>query len=208
VDTWWQTETGAIMIAPLPGVTAAKPGSAMHPLPGISARIVDEYGKKLKQARDESGSQSGYLVIDAPWPAMLRGIWGDSGRFIDTYWSQFTEKGWYFTGDGARVDADESIWVLGRLDDVMNVSGHRISSAEVESALLGYRGVVDVAVVGDADESTGQRICAFVVVEPHPRNSTEMIEALSTRVTTKIGKIARPSAITWCPIYPRPAAAR
>jgi acetyl-CoA synthetase len=203
VDTWWQTETGAIMIAPLPGVTGAKPGSAMHPLPGISARIVDEHGKKPKPARDGSGSQSGYLVIDGPWPAMLRGIWGDSERFKDTYWSQFTEKGWYFTGDGARVDVDESIWVLGRLDDVMNVSGHRISSAEVESALFGYKGVVDVAVVGAADKSTGQRICAFVVVEPNPPDSTEMIAALGMRVANKIGKIARPSAIYLVPDLPK-----
>jgi acetyl-CoA synthetase len=203
VDTWWQTETGAIMIAPLPGVTTVKPGSATHPLPGIGARIVDEYGRKLKPARNGSGSQSGYLVIDSPWPAMLRGIWGDSERFKDAYWSQFSEKGWYFTGDGARVDADENVWVSGRLDDVMNVSGHRISSAEVESALLGYEGVVDVAVVGAADESTGQRICAFVVLEPHPPDSAKMIEALSVRVTTEIGKIARPSAIYLVPDLPK-----
>jgi acetyl-CoA synthetase len=195
VDTWWQTETGAIMIAPLPGVTAAKPGSATHPLPGISARVVDQYGNKVRLKRDGSDSHEGFLVLDAPWPAMLRGIWGNPQRFKDTYWSQFAERGWYFVGDGASVDGDGNIWVLGRLDDVMNVSGHRISAAEVESALVGYLGVVDAAVVGATDELTGQKICTFVVVEPHPSNSAETIEALRDRVASKIGKIARPAEV-------------
>ncbi|MGZ6780638.1 MAG: acetate--CoA ligase, partial [Mycobacterium sp.] len=152
VDTWWQTETGAIMISPLPGVTAAKPGSAMTPLPGISAKIVDEEGNELVPGADESEHVTGYLVLDQPWPAMLRGIWGDLERFKETYWSRYAKQGWYFAGDGARVDSDGSIWLLGRIDDVMNVSGHRISTTEVESALVGHSGVAEAAVVGASDE--------------------------------------------------------
>ncbi|MET8780097.1 acetate--CoA ligase, partial [Nocardia sp. NPDC004654] len=135
VDTWWQTETGAIMISPLPGVTAAKPGAAMTPLPGISAQVVDDDGTGLERGR------SGLLVLDQPWPSMLRGIWGDMDRFRETYWARFAADGWYFAGDGAKVDEDGALWVLGRVDDVMNVSGHRISTAEVESALVGHSGV-------------------------------------------------------------------
>ena len=138
VDTWWQTETGAAMISPLPGVTACKPGSAMAPLPGISARIVDDDGNRSSPAPSSASTRQGYLVLDKPWPAMLRGIWGDPERFKETYWSRFAEQGWYFAGDGARYDLDGDIWVLGRIDDVMNVSGHRISTAEVESALVGH----------------------------------------------------------------------
>ena len=164
VDTWWQTETGAIMISPLPGVTAAKPGSAMTPLPGISAKIVDEDGNELEPGADEGEHVTGYLVLDQPWPSMLRGIWGDPERFKETYWSRYAKQGWYFAGDGARVDSDGNIWVLGRIDDVMNVSGHRISTAEVESALVGHSGVAEAAVVGATDETTGQGICAFVIL--------------------------------------------
>ena len=164
VDTWWQTETGAIMISPLPGVTAAKPGSAMAPLPGISAKIVDEDGKELVPGADEAEHVTGYLVLDQPWPSMLRGIWGDPERYKETYWSRYAKQGWYFAGDGARVDSDGNIWLLGRIDDVMNVSGHRISTTEVESALVGHSGVAEAAVVGASDETTGQGICAFVIL--------------------------------------------
>ena len=153
VDTWWQTETGAAMISPLPGVAAAKPGSAMRPLPGISARIVDDNGNQLSPpSSDEGEHTTGYLVLDQPWPSMLRGIWGDPDRFRETYWSKFAEQGWYFAGDGARYDPDGAIWILGRIDDVMNVSGHRISTAEVESALVGHAAVVEAAVVGATDD--------------------------------------------------------
>ena len=165
VDTWWQTETGSIMISPLPGVTAAKPGSAMTPLPGISAMIVDDDGNQLKPGTDHGEQPSGYLVLDKPWPSMLRGIWGDPERYKETYWSRFAEQGWYFAGDGARYDADGNIWVMGRIDDVMNISGHRISTAEVESALVGHSGVAEAAVVGASDDTTGQAICAFVILK-------------------------------------------
>ena len=138
VDTWWQTETGAAMISPLPGVTSCKPGSAMRALPGISAKIVDDDGNELQPSPDFGEHATGYLVLDKPWPSMLRGIWGDPERFKETYWSRFAEQGWYFAGDGARYGTDGEIWVLGRIDDVMNVSGHRISTAEVESALVGH----------------------------------------------------------------------
>ena len=171
VDTWWQTETGAIMISPLPGVTAAKPGSAMTPLPGISAKIVDEEGNELVPGADEAEHVTGYLVLDQPWPSMLRGIWGDPERYKETYWSRYAEQGWYFAGDGARVDSDGNIWLLGRIDDVMNVSGHRISTAEVESALVGHSGVAEAAVVGATDETTGQGICAFVILESHAKDN-------------------------------------
>jgi acetyl-CoA synthetase len=203
VDTWWQTETGAIMISPLPGVSAAKPGSVMSPLPGISVSVVDEEGKDLLPAAENGETTTGYLVVDAPWPAMLRGIWGDPQRFKDTYWSRFADKGWYFAGDGARLDSEGSIWVLGRVDDVINVSGHRISTAEVESALVGYFGVVEVAVVGAIDEATGQRICAFVVVESDAPDIAELTENLRERVAEEIGKIARPRSIYVVPELPK-----
>ncbi|WP_225732775.1 AMP-binding protein, partial [Nocardia sp. JCM 34519] len=164
-DTWWQTETGAIMISPLPGVTAAKPGAAMAPLPGISARIVDEDGSELP-----SGG-SGLLVLDRPWPSMLRGIWGDMRRFHETYWERFAAAGWYFAGDGAKLDTDGALWLLGRVDDVMNVSGHRISTAEVESALVGHTGVAEAAVVGASDPTTGQGIVAFVILTAETTNT-------------------------------------
>jgi acetyl-CoA synthetase len=206
VDTWWQTETGAIMISPLPGVTAAKPGSAMTPLPGISAQIVDEDGKELVPGADEAEHVTGYLVLDQPWPSMLRGIWGDPERYKETYWSRYGKQGWYFAGDGARVDSDGDIWVLGRIDDVMNVSGHRISTAEVESALVGHSGVAEAAVVGASDETTGQGICAFVILQAnHPRATDEeaMVEELREQVAKEIGKIARPREIHVVPELPK-----
>ncbi len=204
VDTWWQTETGSIMISPLPGVTEAKPGSAMKPLPGISAKIVDEEGHELVPGADEAEHVTGYLVLDQPWPSMLRGIWGDPQRYIDTYWSRYAEQGWYFAGDGARVDSDGSIWLLGRIDDVMNVSGHRISTTEVESALVGHSGVAEAAVVGASDEATGQGICAFVILESHAKDSgDEMVDVLREQVAKEIGKIARPREIHVVPELPK-----
>jgi acetyl-CoA synthetase len=204
VDTWWQTETGAIMISPLPGVTESKPGSAMKPLPGISAMIVDEEGHELVPGADEAEHVTGYLVLDKPWPSMLRGIWGDPERYKDTYWSRYAKQGWYFAGDGARVDSDGSIWLLGRIDDVMNVSGHRISTTEVESALVGHSGVAEAAVVGASDETTGQGICAFVILESHAKDSgDEMVDVLREQVATEIGKIARPREIHVVPELPK-----
>jgi acetyl-CoA synthetase len=204
VDTWWQTETGSIMISPLPGATA-KPGSAMEPLPGISARIVDDDGSDLAVGDDEAEHTTGYLVLDKPWPSMLRGIWGDPTRFKESYWSRFAGRGWYFAGDGARYDADGDIWVLGRIDDVMNVSGHRISTAEVESALVGHSGVAEAAVVGASDTTTGQAIIAFVILESRAthRADKEIVEELRAEVAKEIGKIARPKEIHVVPELPK-----
>ena len=206
VDTWWQTETGAAMISPLPGVAAAKPGSAMTPLPGISARIVDDDGNQLSLPSTEHGEHaSGYLVLDAPWPSMLRGIWGDPDRYRETYWSKFAEQGWYFAGDGARYDSDGAIWLLGRIDDVMNVSGHRISTAEVESALVGHSGVAEAAVVGATDDTTGQAICAFVVLQADHAETTgaEIIDELRAEVARAISPIARPRELHVVPELPK-----
>ena len=158
VDTWWQTETGAIMISPLPGVTAAKPGSAMRALPGVAADVVDDQGKPVPNGG------GGLLVLTEPWPSMLRGIWGDDERYRETYWSRFAEQGYYFAGDGAKKDDDGDLWLLGRVDDVMNVSGHRISTTEVESALVSHPSVAEAAVVGATDPTTGQAIVAFVIL--------------------------------------------
>jgi acetyl-CoA synthetase len=204
VDTWWQTETGAVMISPLPGVSAARPGSAMKPLPGISAKVVDEEGTELVPGADEGEHVTGYLVLDQPWPSMLRGIWGDPDRYKQTYWSRYAERGWYFAGDGARVDSDGSIWLLGRIDDVMNVSGHRISTTEVESALVAHSGVAEAAVVGASDETTGQGICAFVMltVDAH-RSGADMVDELREQVAREIGKIARPREIHVVPELPK-----
>ncbi|MFZ2509477.1 MAG: acetate--CoA ligase [Gordonia sp. (in: high G+C Gram-positive bacteria)] len=197
VDTWWQTETGGIMVAPLPGVTACKPGSAMRPLPGISANIVDDNGNEL--ARGEQG----YLVLDRPWPGMLRGIWGDPQRFKDTYWSRFADQGWYFAGDGARYDDDGALWVLGRVDDVMNVSGHRISTAEVESALVAHPAVAEAAVIGASDATTGQGIVAFVILMEHAEPGDELIAELRNQVSTDISPIAKPREINLVPELPK-----
>jgi acetyl-CoA synthetase len=155
VDTWWQTETGGIMISPLPGATTLKPGSATFPLPGVSAEVVDDNG-----ARVERGG--GYLTLTRPWPGMLRGIWGDPQRYVDTYWSRF--EGRYFAGDGCKLDDEGYLWLLGRVDDVMNVSGHRISTTEVESALVSHPAVAEAAVVGANDDMTGQAIIAYVTL--------------------------------------------
>ncbi|MBV9515409.1 MAG: acetate--CoA ligase [Mycobacteriaceae bacterium] len=205
VDTWWQTETGAVMISPLPGVTTCKPGAAMAPLPGISAKIVDEDGNELKPGADEAEHVTGYLVLDSPWPAMLRGIWGDPERYKETYWSRYAEQGWYFAGDGARVDSDGHIWLLGRIDDVMNVSGHRISTTEVESALVGHSHVAEAAVVGASDDTTGQAICAFVILEAHAkhREDDEMTKELREHVAKEISPIAKPREIHVVPELPK-----
>ncbi|MFT3660351.1 MAG: acetate--CoA ligase [Gordonia sp. (in: high G+C Gram-positive bacteria)] len=198
VDTWWQTETGAIMVAPLPGVTACKPGSAMRPLPGISANIVDDNGNPLPKG------EQGYLVLDRPWPGMLRGIWGDEQRFKDTYWSRYAEQGWYFAGDGARYDEDGALWVLGRVDDVMNVSGHRISTAEVESALVAHPAVAEAAVIGAADETTGQGIVAFVILLEGAENSGDaLIAEMRNQVAVDISPIAKPREINIVPELPK-----
>jgi acetyl-CoA synthetase len=204
VDTWWQTETGSMMISPLPGITAPKPGSAMAPLPGICAKIVDDDGNELQPGADEAEHVTGYLVLDQPWPAMLRGIWGDPERYKDTYWSRFAEQGWYFAGDGARYDADGDIWMLGRVDDVMNVSGHRISTTEVESALVGHSGVAEAAVVGASDEMTGQAICAFVILEAHAQgHGDDMVDELRGQVAKEISAIAKPREIHVVPELPK-----
>ena len=205
VDTWWQTETGAVMISPLPGLTTCKPGSAMRPLPGISAKIVDDHGAELPSWSDHGEHVTGYLVLDKPWPSMLRGIWGDPERFRETYWSRFAEQGWYFAGDGARYGSDGEIWVLGRIDDVMNVSGHRISTAEVESALVGHAGVAEAAVVGASDSHTGQAICAFVILKAHHAEMSphEMVEELRAQVSQEISPIAKPREIHVVPELPK-----
>ena len=189
VDTWWQTETGAIMISPLPGVTATKPGSAMRPLPGISGKIVDDNAKEVGLGH------GGYLILDKPWPSMLRGIWGEEQRYKETYWSRF--EGVYFAGDGAKIDTDGAIWLLGRVDDVMNVSGHRISTTEVESALVSHEAVAEAAVVGAADEMTGQGIVAFVILRGGIPNvgGEELIKELRAHVAKEIGAIAKPRQI-------------
>jgi acetyl-CoA synthetase len=203
VDTWWQTETGAAMISPLPGVAAAKPGSAMTPLPGISARIVDDHGDQLPPGADQGEHVTGYLVLDQPWPSMLRGIWDDPERYIETYWSQFAEQGWYFAGDSAWYDADGAIWVVGRIDDVMNVSGHRLSTAEVESALVGHFGVAEAAVVGRTDDTTGQAICAFVVLCTDFAVHDGIVNELRVEVSRVISPIAKPREVHVVPELPK-----
>ena len=190
VDTWWQTETGALMISPLPGVTATKPGSAMRPLPGIGAAVVDDEGRPVEHGH------GGYLVLTEPWPSMLRGIWGDNERYVDTYWSRWPQ--YYFAGDGAKIDFDGALWLLGRVDDVMNVSGHRISTTEVESALVSHPTVAEAAVVGAADDVTGQGIVAFVILRggvEEGADGSEYITALRNHVAHEIGPIAKPRQI-------------
>jgi acetyl-CoA synthetase len=187
VDTWWQTETGAIMISPLPGITATKPGSAMRALPGISVKVIDN------EAKEVGNGGGGYLVIDRPWPSMLRGIWGEPERYKETYWSRF--DGLYFAGDGAKLDNDGALWLLGRVDDVMNVSGHRISTTEVESALVSHPSIAEAAVVGAKDEITGQAIVAFVILRGGVSADKDLEQSLKSHVTKEIGAIARPRQI-------------
>ncbi len=189
VDTWWQTETGAIIISPLPGVAATKPGSAMRPLPGISAEVVDDAGKAVGNGR------GGYLVLTKPWPSMMRGVWNEPIRYKETYWSRF--NGVYFAGDGAKLDKDGAIWLLGRVDDVMNISGHRISTTEVESALVSHDAIAEAAVVGAKDEMTGQGIVAFVILRGGIESATgdALVKELRDHVAKQIGPIAKPRQI-------------
>ncbi len=190
VDTWWQTETGMIMISPLPGVTHGKPGSAMIPIPGVSAEVVTEEGEPVP-----NGS-GGYLVLTKPWPAMLRTIWGDDERFVDTYWKRYEKQGFYFAGDGAKKDTDGDLWVLGRVDDVMNISGHRLSTTEIESALVSHPKVAEAAVVGAKDEDTGQAVCAFVILRDEAGDGGEdIVEELRNHVRKEIGAIAKPRQV-------------
>ena len=195
VDTWWQTETGMVLITPLPGVTTAKPGSATRPFPGVDAAVVNDRGEEVPPGG------GGYLVLRRPWPAMLRGIYKDDDRFVQTYWSRFS--GMYFAGDGARIDEDGDFWLMGRVDDVMNVSGHRISTIEVESALVDHPKVAEAAVCGRKDETTGQAIVAFVSLKGGEEGSPEMMAELREHVATKIGKIARPANVVFTPELPK-----
>jgi len=189
VDTWWQTETGAIMVSPLPGITATKPGSAMGPLPGVDATVIDDEGKVV------GNGHSGYLTLNKPWPSMMRGVWGEPERYRETYWSRFEGK--YFAGDGAKWDEDGALWLLGRVDDVMNVSGHRISTAEVESALVSHEAIAEAAVVGATDAMTGQGIVAFVILRSGIDHSQGEVltKELKAHVAKEIGAIARPRQI-------------
>ena len=196
VDTWWQTETGSIMISPLPGVTATKPGSAQQPLPGIVARVVDDNAQPVQPGA------SGYLLLSEPWPSMLRGIWGEPERYAETYWSRF--EGMYFAGDGAKLDEDGDVWVLGRVDDVMNVSGHRISTMEVESALVSHPTVAEAAVVGATDPTTGQAIVAYVILRGSAADEGDaLVQQLRNHVAREIGPIAKPRSITVVPELPK-----
>ncbi|MGH3646563.1 MAG: acetate--CoA ligase [Micromonosporaceae bacterium] len=190
VDTWWQTETGSILISPLPGVTSGKPGAAMKALPGVGAEVVDDAGKPV------GNGEGGYLVLTEPWPAMLRTLWGDDQRYIDTYWSRF--KGVYFAGDGAKKDADGDIWLLGRVDDVMNVAGHRLSTTEIESALVSHPKVAEAAVVGATDETTGQAVVAFVILRSAAAEGADgdaVAKELRDHVSKEISPIAKPRQI-------------
>ncbi|MGI8794237.1 MAG: AMP-binding protein, partial [Acidimicrobiales bacterium] len=194
VDTWWQTETGAIMISPLPGVTTTKPGSATHPLPGIAAEVVDDQGNAVEKG-------GGYLTLTRPWPSMLRGIYGDPERYQETYWSRF--EGRYFAGDGAKLADDGYLWLLGRVDDVMDISSHRVSTTEVESALVDHPSVAESAVVGANDATTGQAIIAFVTLKGDQEASEERGEALRQHVAAKIGPIARPKTVIFTDDLPK-----
>jgi acetyl-CoA synthetase len=196
VDTWWQTETGGIMISPLPGITATKPGSATTPFPGVEASVVDESeGKPISEGQ-------GLLVLERPWPSMLRGLYKEDDRFVETYFSRFGRER-YLVGDAARKDADGYFWVIGRIDDVVNVSGHRLSTAEVESAIVAHPDVAEAAVIGQADEDTGQAICAFVTLRGGKDESEELVEGIRATVAERIGKFARPKRIVWADDLPK-----
>ncbi len=194
VDTWWQTETGGHMISPLPGVTTTKPGSGCHAIPGVTAELVDDAGNTVEHG-------GGYLTITKPWPGMLRGIWGDPERYKDTYWSRY--PGRYFAGDGAKIDEDGYLWLLGRVDDVMNVSGHRISTTEVESALVDHSAVAEAAVVGATDEVTGQAVIAYVILIGSVEPTKDLGDEIREHVGVKLGKIARPKTVVLVPDLPK-----
>jgi len=192
VDTWWQTETGGVMISPLPGVVATKPGSATFPLPGIEVEIVDKNGDKVKE------NEGGYLIIKKPWPGMMRTIHGNSERYLESYWEYISlkgEKNVYFAGDGARIDEDGYIWIMGRVDDVISVSGHRLGTMEIESALVSHKSVAESAVVGKKDDLKGEVIVAFVSLEKDVNGSSELVEDLKKHVVNEIGIIAKPEKI-------------
>ncbi|HEV2790376.1 MAG TPA: acetate--CoA ligase [Solirubrobacterales bacterium] len=196
VDTWWQTETGAIMISPLPGITATKPGSATTPFPGVEAQVVDESaGEPIEEGQ-------GLLVLERPWPSMLRGLYKEDDRFVETYFSRFGKER-YLVGDAARRDSDGYFWVIGRIDDVVNVSGHRLSTAEVESAIVAHPDVAEAAVIGQSDEDTGQAICAFVTLRGEIDESDELVEGIRATVAERIGKFARPKRIVWADELPK-----
>ena len=199
VDTWWQTETGGIMITPLPGLTTTKPGAAMQAFPGVSVDVVDHDGNSV------GNGEGGLLVITRPWPGMLRGIWGDPDRYVETYWSRF--EGRYFAGDGAKRDEDGDLWLLGRVDDVMNISGHRLSTAEVEHALVGHPAVAEAAVVGASDDTTGQAIVAFVTLkaarEVQGDDAQALIKELREHIADVISPIAKPRQIIFTPDLPK-----
>ena len=204
VDTWWQSETGAAVMAPLPGLSTLKPGSSLRALPGLTTRVVDEQGD------DVARGEGGYLVIDGTWPGMARTVWGDPERYRDSYWARFAHRGSFFSGDGAKVDADGDIWLLGRVDDVINVSGHRLSTIEIESALVAHPDVAEAGVVGVTDGTTGEAIAAFVVtgdgVEGRADASAEAAAralALRAHVTTAIGPIAKPRDILFVAELPK-----
>ena len=194
VDTWWQTETGGHMITPMPGVTTTKPGSATHAIPGVVVEVVDDGGNKIEKG-------GGYLTVTEPWPSMLRGIWGDPDRYKETYWSEY--PGRYFAGDGAKIDDDGYLWLLGRVDDVMNVSGHRISTTEVESALVDHSSVAEAAVVGATDDTTGQAIVGYCILRGGNEPSDALREEIRQHVSTKLGAIARPKAVVLVPDLPK-----
>ena len=196
VDTWWQTETGSIMITTLPGLLDTKPGSAGKPLPGIEAAVVDEEGKDVDEGQ-------GYLILKRPWPSMLRTLYKEDDRFIETYFSKYG-KDTYLVGDAARKDEDGYFWIIGRIDDVVNVSGHRLSTAEVESAIVSHPKVAEAAVIGQADEDTGQAITAFVTLEGVEDEGTDaLIDEIRERVASRIGKFARPKRIIWAGDLPK-----
>jgi acetyl-CoA synthetase len=195
VDTWWQTETGQIMISPLPGITATKPGSATVPLPGVDAAVFDDDGNPVDE-------REGLLVLRRPWPGMLRTLYREPERFVETYFSRFGKET-YLVGDAARIDEDGFFWVLGRIDDVINVSGHRLSTAEVESAIVSHPKVAEAAVIGQSDDDTGQAICAFVTLEGELEGSDELVAELRDHVAERIGKLARPKRVIWSGDLPK-----
>jgi acetyl-CoA synthetase len=196
VDTWWQTETGQIMISPLPGITPTKPGSATVPFPGIQAAVYDDDGNEIDEGQ-------GLLVLKCPWPGMLRTLYGDDDRYVETYWDRFGKET-YLVGDAARKDEDGYIWVLGRIDDVVNVSGHRLSTAEIESAIVSFESVAEAAVIGKQDEDSGQAVVAFVTLEGDDNEgSDELEEKIREHVAKKIGKFARPKQMIWSADLPK-----
>ncbi len=197
VDTWWQTETGAIMITPLPGIIATKPGSATLPFPGVAGQVVDE-----REGKPVEDGQQGLLVLTRPWPSMLRTLYKEDDRFVETYFARFGRET-YLVGDAARRDKDGYFWIIGRIDDVVNVSGHRLSTAEVESAIVSHPKVAEAAVIGQSDEDTGQAICSFVTLQGTLEGSEVLVEEIRAHVAERIGKFARPKRIIWSDDLPK-----